>query len=240
LHALRLFRVGMGTRALLVGLIFAGSLLSAEPQGSNPKTNKANSNLPAEVAESSSDSTSKAKPTKGSKKSAPPAAPADMDAERDVYRIGIEDELTISVWREPELTSSVVVRPDGNITLPLLNDIPVVGLRTEELQNLLTEKLKAFVNEPQVTIIVRQIRSRKVYLFGQVSRPGTFTLNGRKTVLELLGEGGGLGPFAKSESIYILRRRGDQQVRIPFHYKSILAGRSDNVVLLPGDMVVVP
>ncbi len=163
-----------------------------------------------------------------------------MDAERDVYRIGIEDELMVSVWREPELTSSVVVRPDGNITLPLLNDIPVVGLRTEELQNLLTEKLKAFVNEPQVTIIVRQIRSRKVYLFGQVLRPGTFSLNGRKTLLELLGEGGGLGPFAKSESIYILRRKGDQQVRIPFKYKSALAGRSDNVVLLPGDMVVVP
>ncbi len=160
----------------------------------------------------------------------------------DVYRIGVDDELQISVWREPELTSMVVVRPDGKITMPLLNDIAVVGLRTEELKILLTEKLKAYVNEPQVTVIARAIRSRKIYLLGQVPRPGAYQLGGRKTVLEVLAEAGGLGPFAKGGDIYILRRQNGQEVRIPFNFTKAVRGRSDKAsfTLLPGDMIVVP
>jgi polysaccharide export outer membrane protein len=156
------------------------------------------------------------------------------------YRIGIEDDLMISVWREPELSNQVVVRPDGKITMPLLNDIQVAGMRTEELQNLLTEKLKPFVNSPQVTVIVRGIRSRKVYLVGNVGHQGTFTLNDEKTVLELIAEAGGLGPFAKSGSIYILREAGGgKKVRIGFDYKKAIAGTGPNPVLQPGDLVVV-
>lgn len=160
--------------------------------------------------------------------------------ERLTYIIGVEDELQISVWREPELSTSVVVRPDGMITLPLVNDVKAVGLKTEELQNLLTEKLKSFVNEPQVTVIVRGIRSRKVNLVGEVGHQGTFQINGDMTALELLAAAGGVSPFAKSDSIYILREENGKKIRIPFHYKKALVGKSENVVLRPGDLVVVP
>lgn len=158
-----------------------------------------------------------------------------------LYRVGIQDELQISVWREPELSVQVVVRPDGMISMPLLNDIPVIGLAPEELRELIAEKLKDFVNEPQVTIIVRQIQSRKVYLVGQVNRQGAFALNGRMTVLQLLAESGGLGPFAKSKSIYVLREGSQGKFRIPFSFKKALQGRRDaDIALLPGDVVVVP
>ena len=158
------------------------------------------------------------------------------------YRIGLDDSLSISVWHEPELSSVVVVRPDGMITLPLINDVNVVGLKPLELQELLTEKLKAYVSEPQVTIIVTGIKSRKVYLVGQVAKQGAYPLEGDETVLQLLATCGGVGPFAKTGSIYVLRGEKGKQVRIPFKYKKALQGRSGNgdVVLQPGDVVVVP
>lgn len=129
------------------------------------------------------------------------------------------------------------------ITLPLLNDVRIVGLSTKELQTLLEEKLKAFVNEPQVTIIPRVMKSRKVYLIGAVSKQGQFPLTGNMTVLQLLSEAGGLGVFAKSGSIHILRNVNGQQIRIPFNYKKAIKGqtsKNEDVLLLPGDMVVVP
>ena len=165
---------------------------------------------------------------------------AQAGEDRLAYRIGVEDELQISVWREPELSTSVVVRPDGMITLPLLNDVKAIGLKTEELQVLITEKLKGFVNDPQVTVLVKAIRSRKVYLVGEVGHQGSYPLNGDMTVLELLAEAGGLGPFAKSESIYVLRERDGKKVRIPFYYKKAVAGKSENLALYPGDVLVVP
>lgn len=160
--------------------------------------------------------------------------------QRLTYIIGVEDDLQISVWREPELSTVVVVRPDGMITLPLVNDVKAVGLKTEELQNVLMDKLKNFVNEPQVTVIVRAIRSRKVYLVGEVGHQGTYGLNGDMTALELLAVAGGVGPFAKADSIYILREQNGKKIRIPFHYKKAVAGKSENVTLQPGDVVVVP
>jgi polysaccharide export outer membrane protein len=158
------------------------------------------------------------------------------------YRIGLDDQLLVSVWHEPELTLSVVVRPDGMVTIPLLNDIRVVGLKPIELQQLLTDKLKPFVSEPQVTIVVQAIRSRKVYLVGQVSKQGAFTLEGGQTVLQLLAAAGGVAIFAKADSIYILRTENKKQIRIPFQYKKALQGKAknDDVVLMPGDVVVVP
>lgn len=160
--------------------------------------------------------------------------------QRQSYVIGVEDELQISVWREPELSTSVVVRPDGMITLPLVNDVKAAGLKTEELQSILMEKLKNYVNEPQVTVIVRAIRSRKVYLVGEVGHQGTYQINGDMTALELLAAAGGLGPFAKADAIYILREQNGKKIRIPFHYKKAVAGKSENVTLQPGDLVVVP
>jgi len=104
------------------------------------------------------------------------------------YRIGPEDELTISVWHEPELSQAVVVRPDGLITLPLLNDLKVLGLTTDEMQALLTEKLKSVVNDPQVTVILKAVHSRKVFAMGNVAKQGVYPLGGKKTVLELIAE----------------------------------------------------
>jgi polysaccharide export outer membrane protein len=160
------------------------------------------------------------------------------------YRIGVEDELGISVWHEPDLSTNVVVRPDGMITLPLLNDLPVTGMTTKELQDSLTEKLKAlaFLKEPQVTVIVRQIHSRRVYLVGRANKPGIYGLNDSKTVLQLLAEAGGPAPYAKLGGIYIIRQQGGVRRRLAFNYKKAISGKdlSDDLALQPGDMVVVP
>jgi polysaccharide biosynthesis/export protein len=188
------------------------------------------------------DSASAGKKTKPGKRSTSGAQSDSTDPRPapEGYRIGVDDSLFISVWKEPDLSSQVTVRPDGVITLPLVNDIPVVGLSPKELQALLTEKLKPFVNEPQVTVIVRDIKSRKVYLVGQVGKQGSIPLSGNMTLMELLASAGGLGPFAKSESIYVIRNQDGHQVRLPFHYKKVLEGKATDIVLLPGDMIVVP
>jgi polysaccharide export outer membrane protein len=166
---------------------------------------------------------------------------SDASAVLETYRIGVDDELMISVWREQELSMPVAVRPDGMITLPLVNDVKVVDLTPKELQALLTERLKPFVTEPQVTVSVRAIRSRKVYLVGQVPRPGAYPMSGRKTALQLIAEAGGLTLFAKPSAIYILRSENGRQARIPFNYKkAIKGGREAEVALFPGDIVVVP
>jgi len=196
---------------------------------------------PALYAQSASAPATKAAGSKPSDPSA--AAQGDTNANPKLptdYRIGPEDELTISVWHEAELSQGVVVRPDGLISLPLLNDLKVLGLTTDELQALLTEKLKTVVNDPQVTVIVKAVHSRKVFVMGSVAKQGVYPLGGRKTVLELLAEAGGLGAFAKTRSIYILRKTGEKETRIPFNYKKALSGKGDNPELLPGDMVVVP
>ena len=149
--------------------------------------------------------------------------------------------MQISVWKEPDLSVNVVVRPDGMITMPLLNDISVAGLQTTELQALLTEKLKPFVNEPQVTVVVRGIKSRTVYIYGQVGKAGAYPLNGKKSVLEILAEAGGLTPFAKKGSIYVLREIEGKKTRISFNYKNALSGKNgESLELLPGDIIVVP
>jgi len=156
------------------------------------------------------------------------------------YRVDVDDEILISVWHEPELSQTVTIRSDGMITLPLINDLKVAGLTTDEMQALLTEKMKNLVNDPQVTVIVKAVRSRKVYLAGNVARQGVYPISGHTTVLELLVEAGGLSTFAKTGSIYVLRNDNGKQVRIPFDYKKALKGKGSNPELIPGDMVVVP
>lgn len=193
-------------------------------------------------------SASKVKASGSSDKSSPKSKSMTSDAtaagkwDPSLYRIGIEDELGISVWHESDLSTTAVVRPDGMITLPLLNDVKVTGMTTKELQDMLTERLKEFVKEPQVTVIARQIRSRRVYLLGEVVRPGTYPLNNSKTVLQLLAEAGGPGAFAKVGSIYVIRQQNGTRQHISFHYKRAMSGKNaaDDIVLEPGDMIVVP
>lgn len=217
--------------AVAAGLV----LVTGGPSYAKPQTDHASSQKVAKATLPANSDTLASKQPSSAAAAAPVAPVVDKS-----YRIGVADGLMISVWQEPELSMSVVVRPDGMITLPLINDVPVVGLRTEELQTLLTEKLKPFVNTPQVTVIVQGIKSRKVSLVGKVGHQGTFDLNEDKTVLELIGEAGGISAFAKTGSIYILRQEGAKKVRIAFDYKKAIAGRGPNPVLQPGDLVVVP
>jgi polysaccharide export outer membrane protein len=158
------------------------------------------------------------------------------------YVIGEQDQLTVTIWKEHDLSGSVVVRPDGKITVPLVGEVKVVGMKPLDLQNLLAERLKPFITVPQVTVAVNQINSRRVYLIGQVVKEGTFEINGSTTVLQMIAEAGGLRDFAKRKSIYILRQSGDQQIRYPFNYEAVIRGRKreQNIRLEPGDTVVVP
>lgn len=238
--SLRCFTRGLAV-FFVVGLAVSGmtTAQSGNPAAASEQSTQSNPGSPQ-----TTDKAAKAKDGKqagdkaaGQETASQPGLTADQ---RLTFTIGVEDELQISVWHEPELSTVVVVRPDGMITMPLVNDVKAVGLKPDELQNLLVEKLKGFVNEPQVTVVVRAIRSRKVYLVGEVGHQGTFPLNGDMTALELLAAAGGLGPFAKADSIYILREQNGKKIRIPFHYKKAVAGKSENVALKPGDVVVVP
>lgn len=220
--------------AFLGCLAITPSILSARWQSPTPET-QASKAVPASSYQPAEENSTESAKRNNARETAKP-----VEADPRAYQIGVEDELMITVWREPELSTQVVVRPDGKITLPLVNDIEVVGKRPEEVQNILTEKLKPFVNTPQVTITVRGIRSRKVNLVGNVVHQGSFDLNDNKTVLDVIAQAGGLGTFAKSGSIYILREFAGKQVKIGFNYKKAIAGKGPNPVLQPGDLVVVP
>jgi polysaccharide export outer membrane protein len=158
------------------------------------------------------------------------------------YTIGEQDSLMIVVWKEPELSGPAVVRPDGKITVPLANEVYVVGLTPLQLQNLLMEKLKPLVNAAQVTVTVREIKSYKVYLIGQVARQGEFQINNSTTVFQVIAEAGGLGEFAKRKKIYVLRTLNGKQVRYPFNYDDVIQGKNvqQNIGLQRGDTIVVP
>jgi polysaccharide biosynthesis/export protein len=158
------------------------------------------------------------------------------------YLIGAEDVLDISVWKEPELSREVPVRPDGKISLPLLNDVQAVGLTPMQLADQITAGLKKFVSSPEVTVIVKTMNSQRVYILGEVTRPGAYPLLPDMTVLQALSSGGGFTQFAKMKSIYVLRTENGKQQKYPFNYKDVVAGKQSdqNIILKPGDTVVVP
>jgi polysaccharide export outer membrane protein len=175
-------------------------------------------------------------PQVGKKEQAPP------QADPNAYIIGEQDSLMITVWKEKEISGPVVVRPDGKITVPLVGEVKAVGMTPIQLEGVLSEKLKPFVTVPQVTVAVTEIRSRKVYLIGHAAREGTFTINSSTTVLQIITQAGGLKDFAKRKKIYILRQQGTQQARLQFNYDDVIRGRhlEQNVLLMPGDTIVVP
>jgi polysaccharide biosynthesis/export protein len=158
------------------------------------------------------------------------------------YRIGAQDVLRIDVWKEAEISRSVSVRPDGKISLPLLNDVQASGLTAMELANNITEGLKKFINSPQVTVSVSEINSRRVYVTGEVNSPGAYPLLPNMTVLQALTGARGFTQFAKMKNIYVLRTENGQQVKHPFNYKNVIKGinSEDNIALQPGDTIVVP
>src|SRR6267378_683066 len=157
------------------------------------------------------------------------------------YVIGADDNLHISVWKEPDLTTSLPVRPDGKISLPLLNDVQAAGLTPMQLAADLTTRLKKYVAEPQVTVVVTQMNSQKVFLLGEVLHTGAVPLLPNMTVLQVLSTAG-FSQFANTKGIYILRTENGRQDKLPFNYKAVVKGEhmEQNILLKPGDTVVVP
>jgi polysaccharide biosynthesis/export protein len=164
---------------------------------------------------------------------------AAMDAN---YLIGAQDVLEISVWKEPDLTRSVVVRPDGMISMPLLDDVQAAGLTPRQLAAQITASLKKFVNDAQVTVVVVTINSQRVYILGEVTRAGAYPLLPDMTVLQALSSAGGFTQFASVKKIYLLRQVNGKQEKYPFSYKEVLAGKrpEQNILLKAGDTIVVP
>jgi polysaccharide export outer membrane protein len=158
------------------------------------------------------------------------------------YKIGPQDILRIDVWKEPEISRAVPVRPDGKISLPLLNDVQAVGLTPMQLAAVIGDGLKKYITNPQVSVSVSEINSRRIYVTGEVYRAGAFPLLPNMTVLQALSSSGGFTQFAKLKNIYVLRMEEGKQVKHPFNYKNVLSGRKpeQNISLQPGDVIVVP
>jgi polysaccharide export outer membrane protein len=157
------------------------------------------------------------------------------------YQIGPEDVLDISVWKNPELSRKVPVRPDGKISLPLVNDIQAAGLTPSELRQQLATRLAEFVPTPEVAVVVQEVQSLKVSVVGAVKTPGRFMLRSSATVLECIALAQGLTEFANREKIVVLRQVGNTTQRIPFNYRKVADGsEQDNFVIKAGDIIVVP
>jgi polysaccharide biosynthesis/export protein len=168
-----------------------------------------------------------------------PPPDADGRGAPDSYRIGPEDQLLISVWKNDAMTRSVLVRPDGKIALPLLNDVQAAGLTALELRDVLTTKLKDFIPNPEVTVIVSDVRSLKVSVIGEVTRPGRYELKSWATVLDALALAGGFTQYASRSKIIILHPKGKSMEKIPFNYNEV-SGKQENFYLRNGDIVLVP
>jgi polysaccharide export outer membrane protein len=161
----------------------------------------------------------------------------------DSYIIGAEDVLTVFVWKEPDMTKTVPVRPDGMISLPLIGEIKATGYTPVQLQDVLAESMKKMISDPQVTVVVEKIGSLNFNIVGEVNHPGYFPLTRRMTVLDAIAMAGGFKDFAKSKKVYVLRTAANgTQERLPFNYKAVIKGQNpqQNIELLPRDTIVVP
>jgi polysaccharide export outer membrane protein len=159
----------------------------------------------------------------------------------EFYVIGAGDVLNINIWKEPSLTGTVKVRPDGYITLPLVNEIQVVGMTTTQLREALEKKYKEFILDPLVTVRLEAIASSEVFLVGQVNHPGAMPLNGNETLLQILTRAGGLTVFAERSNIRVVRRDRDKVTEYVADYDGIIKGDlKQDVLLRPGDRIIVP
>ena len=158
------------------------------------------------------------------------------------YVIGPEDVLQVMFWRDADMSGEVTVRPDGKISLPLLNDVHAAGLTPEQLRARIMEQARNYVDTPNATVVVKAINSRKVFVMGAIEKPGIYPLAGGMTVLQLIATAGGLKEFAKSDEIRIIRTVNGQDMRYEFNYGRVVAGKNlkQNIDLKPSDTVVVP
>ena len=158
------------------------------------------------------------------------------------YVIGADDVLDVSVWKEQELTRSLQVRPDGKISMPLLGDVQAAGLTPGQLAQNVSDKLKKYLTAPQVTVILTQINSQRVYVMGEVTRPGAYPVLPGMTILQAISSAGGLTQFANGKKIFLMRDENHIQTKYPFSYKEVLDGRKaeENLPVKAGDTIVVP
>jgi polysaccharide biosynthesis/export protein len=181
--------------------------------------------------------TSAAKP----EKAATPEAQMPVAGAPSDYVIGADDTLHITVWKEPDMTVTLPVRPDGKVSLPLLDDVQAAGMTPMQLGALIKEKLKKYIADPRVTVVVTAMNSQRIYVLGEVTHTGAMALLPNMTVLQALSSAG-FTQFANLKAIYLLRMQNGQQTKMPFNYKDALKGRGtqQNIVLRPGDTIVVP
>jgi len=204
---------GLKFTILCVALLFAGPLLAERP--THAPSSSANQSVTPAV-----------QPTAGSG-----------------YIIGDDDLLGINVWNEPDFKLSIPVRSDGNISLPLIGQVHAAGRTPSQLQNVIAAKLQAFIKQPQVTVMVMEMNSRKFNILGRVLKPGSYPLTASTTVLDAIAIAGGFQNFAKKKDIYILRPKASGgENRLRFNYKQVIHGQhlEENIRLEPGDTVVVP
>jgi polysaccharide export outer membrane protein len=171
------------------------------------------------------------------------ADPAASKAHDDTFVIGNDDVLAINVWKEPDISRSIPVRSDGKISLPLAGEVQATGQTPLKLEQEIAARLKNYIGEPEVTVIVQQINSQKFNILGQVTRPGSYPIANAATVLDAIAVAGGFRDFAKQKSIYILRQNADgSQARLRFNYKEVVKGENpaQNIKLQPRDSIVVP
>jgi polysaccharide biosynthesis/export protein len=192
------------------------------------------------VAIVSAQETSKPAPQTASSPKADTAPQSAVDSD---YKIGAQDVLRIDIWKEPDISRTAIpVRPDGKISLPLLNDIQAAGLTSMQLAGVIREGLTKYITSPQVTVTITEINSRRVYCQGEFLKPGALVLLPNMTALQAISSCGGFSQFAKIKNIYILRYEGGKPKQYPFNYKDVIKGKKpeDNILLQPGDVIVVP
>jgi polysaccharide export outer membrane protein len=178
-----------------------------------------------------------------STRAAIPSAQATVKGHDDTYVIGNDDMLAINVWKEPDVSRTIPVRSDGKISLPLAGEVQAAGTTPLKLEQEIATKLKSYIAEPEVTVMVQQVNSQKFNVLGMVNKPGSYIIANSPTVLDAIAIAGGFRDFAKQKAIYVLRQNPDgTQTRIPFNYKDVVKGRNpeQNVKLLPRDTIVVP
>ena len=170
------------------------------------------------------------------------AAEAATGPALDAYKIGPEDVLAITVWKNDPMSRTVQVRPDGMISLPLIDDVSAAGLTPVQFRDVLVKRMSEFIPNPEVSVIVTDVRNYKVSVLGEVLKPGRFELKSYTTILDVIAQAGGFTQFAARGKIVVLRPVGKSMKRIPFNYNKVVAagGEEENIYLQPGDIVLVP
>ena len=214
-------------KAAVAALILIGGIALAQDAPAQPAASSASDRTASD--KTSSDKTDKTTTAASASQAGPE------------YVIGPDDTLHIAVWREADLTASLPVRPDGKISLPLLDDVQAAGLTPKQLADSITEKLKKYVADPRVTVVVTAINSKRIFINGEVLHPGPMPMLPSMTVLQALSSAG-LNQFAKIKGIYVLRMQNGKQQKLAVNYKKLLKGEQieQNYLLQPGDTIVVP